>query len=335
MTVQEHIQNIESGTLHPVYFLFGTETFYQGEILNALNRKLITPENREFNLESFEAKSSSPGEWIGAAGTLSFLGGTKLVVVRHLHEASLKDAEVQTLLGYLSDPAPDACLVITAAKVDRKRKLYKTLTAGKGAVSCEPPKESILPGWLQKRARAAGYTLDSDAARLMVDRVGPKPGLLAAELDKVLIYAGENRKVSAKDTAEVVGDVRMENVFELTEALKGKNTQQAIRLLHNQLEHGEDPLKVLGTIAWQFRFIWEVKHYQAKKIPPLKIAEAMGSRPFMVEKAMRYTGKFSPRELRQGFQNLARADRELKTTGNPPLGVLETLVLKLCLTRGG
>ena len=122
----------------------------------------------------------------------------------------------------------------------------------------------------------------------------------------------------------------MENAFALTEALKEKNAEKALRLLRNQLGHGEDPVKVLGLIAWQYRILWEVKYYQTQKIRTQEIAKRMGAKPFLVEKASQYTKKFSQATLRKGLKNLLETDRELKTTGKDPQGSLESLLLKLC-----
>ena len=101
-------------------------------------------------------------------------------------------------------------------------------------------------------------------------------------------------------------------------------------LLQNQLGHGEVPIKILGLISWQFRTLWEVKHYQAQKYGVQKIAEQMGAKPFLVEKALQYTKKFNRSQLQEGMKYLLEADRELKTSGREPRGVLETLLLRIC-----
>ena len=168
------------------------------------------------------------------------------------------------------------------------------------------------------------------AARAMVDLLGPKPGLLASELEKVMIYAGASKTIDAALAGDVVGAFKLENVFNLTDALKSKNLGKALWLLANQLKHGEEPLKILGAIIWQFRFIWEVRHHMLRQLPAAQIARAMGSRPFVVEKAMPFAKAFSQQELRKNFEDLSHADRELKTTGREPDRVLEGLILKLC-----
>lgn len=333
MTANELIRDIEKTNPSPAYFLYGEERFYQNEILDALTRKLITPDNREFNLETFDAKTSSVADWVGAARTFSFLGGQKLVIVRNLHEAAPDKPAAQALLDYFKAPSPDSCLVITADKVDRKRKLDKALTRLKTAVDCAAPKEPALLPWVKDRAASRGYNLSSDAARMMVDRVGAKPGLLAAELEKLVTFAGDEKDINENTVRDLVGYSKLENVFALTDALKNKNAATAIRLLRNQLEHGEEPLKIFGAITWQFRVIWEVKHHLEQRVPKKDIARKMGASPFVVDKAVRHTAQFSQQDLRRGFDGLFQADRELKTSGKNPELILESLILKLCSTR--
>ena len=331
MTPDKLILQISKGRIEPFYFLYGPEIFYQTEIIQTLIKQWITDDNRDFNLETFDAQESTVNHWLGSAKTLSFLGGTKLVIVRNLQEAIPQDKEAQALIDYAENPIPEACLVVTSNKVDRKRKLFKKLTGLKTAIACEAPKENELINWLRKRAEETNYSLSSNAARVLINRVGARPGILAKELEKTLLYAGANKSISEKDVAEVVGESKTENVFALTEALKTKNPETALRLLNNQINHGEEPIKILGTIAWQFRMIWEVKHYQKKNLPSGQIAKTMGANPYVVDKALQHTDRFSTKQLRTGYLELAKADRSLKSTSQDPLAVMQTLVLNLCL----
>jgi len=330
MLIDQIIHSINEGEIAPFYFLYGSESFYRMEIIQALSHQLITPDNRDFNLENFDARETSVGDWLGAAKTLSFLGGIKLIVVRNLHDTTLEDSEQKLLFEYIINPELDSCLVITVDKADKKRKLYKNLTAHPGALSCEAPQEASLINWVKDRARSFGYNLSSVASRKMVDRVGAKPGLLAKELEKVMIYAGKESKIAESMVVEVVGEIKTENAFLLTEALKEKKTERALLLLQNQLGQGEDPIKILGLIAWQFRTLWEVKHYQAQKYGAQKIAKQMGAKPFLVEKAMQHTKNFNRAKLRQVMKFLFEADRELKTSNRDPQGILGTLLLRIC-----
>jgi DNA polymerase-3 subunit delta len=162
------------------------------------------------------------GDWIGAAKTLPFLGGTKIIIVKNLHETTLGDSYQKILFEYIAELGLVSCLVITADKVNRKRKLYKNLITQQGAVTCEAPQEAGLPSWVKQRARSFGYDLSLVAARKMVGRVGAKPGILVKELEKVMAYAGRQKKSTESMVGELVGDMKTENAFWLREAIKGK-----------------------------------------------------------------------------------------------------------------
>jgi len=330
MLPDQIIRNIDAGEIAQFYFLYGSESFYRIEIVHALNKKLITADNKDFNLEKFEAKDSSVGDWVGAAKTISFMGGIKLIIVQNLHETTLDDSDQKVLLDYVADPAVDTCLVITASKADLKRKIYKKLTSEKVAICCEATQEAGLTTWLKQRAKSFGYELNLDAAQKMVDKIGAKPGILAKELEKVMNYAGKEKKITGSMVGELVGDIKMGNAFALTEAIKMKKADKAIVLLHNQLEHGEEPVKILGLIAWQYRVLWEVKYYQNQKFGAQKIANQMDSKLFLIEKALQYTKNFNSAKLKEGMKYLFEADRELKTSGKDPQGILESLLLRLC-----
>ncbi len=61
---------------------------------------------------------------------------------------------------------------------------------------------------------------------MLLERIGPKPGFLAAELEKTLTFAGDNHKVTEEEVGQVVGDIHMEKVFSFTDALKEKNGEK-------------------------------------------------------------------------------------------------------------
>ena len=345
MNPNELIQQIPTGPIEHFYFLYGAERFYQVEIIKAIKRRLITDDNCDFNLETFDAKSSSLNQWIGSVKTLSFLGGTKLVIVRNLHEVfsnqgdleeDLEELNLQALIDYAKTPLAEACLVITADKVDRRLKLIKTLTELKSAVCCEAPqnnaeKKRLWP-WVQARAKESGYSISKNAAESLVNRAGNRPGILAQELEKLIVYAGKNKSISESDIMEVIGETKQE-IWDLNDALMGKQTERALKLLQNQLDNGVAPEQILGAISWQFRTVWEVKNYQEQGHPANQIAKKMGAHPYKVQKASEHTQKFSVQQLRRCHAELVQADRSLKSTSHRE-EVMKALILNLCIHLG-
>ena len=358
MTVNELIQKISKGKIEHFYFLHGSEKVYQRQVVQALTQRLITEENRDFNLDVFNGGKSSVHQWLDSARTIPFMGGTKLVVVENMKDKidipeedsatkqinegvrnpdsdgsvrvtqNSQEQDIQALIDYAKNPLEGVCLVVTADKVDRRKKLLKKLADEKGSISCEAPKEYTLVPWAITLAKEQGYSISKDVAKALVARVGARPGVLVKELEKTLLYAGKKKTVSMQDVSEVVGETKLEDVFTLTKALVDNNLDGALKILHNQLKHGEEPIKILGTISWQFRMIWEAKSYQAQGIHSGQIAKKMGAHPFTVDNALKYTQKFTNQQLRKFYSELVRADRILKTNSNRE-GAMETLIINL------
>jgi len=101
-----------------------------------------------------------------------------------------------------------------------------------------------------------------------------------------------------------------------------------MHLLHKQLDHGDAPEMILGSIASQFRTIWAVKHYQEQGLSPNQIAKAIGAKLYPVELALKHTQKFSTQQLKNCYSELVKADRGIKSTSNREV-VMETLVVNL------
>ena len=58
MTIEPILRDIKEAKIALFYFLYGPESFYRVEIIQALNQKLITSDNGDFNLENFEARGT-------------------------------------------------------------------------------------------------------------------------------------------------------------------------------------------------------------------------------------------------------------------------------------
>ena len=335
------LKQIDKGQTEPFYFLYGPERYYQTEVLKALIQKLITEENRDFNLEEFDFLSVPENQTVssliassmGSLRTISFLGGIKLVILRNLHGAfeknkTLPDQDAQILIDYAKAPLEETCLVVTADKVDGRVKLFKNLKSLKGAVFCEAPKEYVLVPWVVQLAKKQGYSMSKDVAQSLVNRVGARPGVLVKELEKTLLYAGKNKSISMQDVTEIIGDTAAAENFGLIKAFQDKKFEEVMGLLRKHLEHGDAPEQILGSISSQFRTIWAVKYYQEQGLSKNQIAKEMGAKLYPVELALKLTKKFSTQQLRNCYSELVKADRGIKSTANRE-GIMETLVVNL------
>src|SRR5262249_42143854 len=135
-------------------------------------------------------------------------------------------------------------------------------------ISCEKPKPADLPPWcIRWCATQHSKELTSGAARLLVDLVGPEMGLLDQELSKLAIYVGPAAKIEVRDVDEIVGRRRAEAVWRIIDSAGAGQSKEALELLGQLLEQGEDAVGLLNGLGSQLRRIAKANRLSSLGVP--------------------------------------------------------------------
>ena len=155
---------------------------------------------------------------IEALQTLPFFGG-KLVWLKNAN--SLGDtvigrsAAVQSALeelGDLLEPglAPDVTFLISATEVDKRRSFYKALSK-RAELQVIDRLDASRSGWeeeateiVRRRAKARGVQFSEEALDLFVLLTGGDTRQIENELEKIDLYVGAERSVTAEEVRTLV-----------------------------------------------------------------------------------------------------------------------------------
>ncbi|HMD31584.1 MAG TPA: DNA polymerase III subunit delta, partial [Candidatus Acidoferrales bacterium] len=158
-----------------------------------------------------------------------------------------RDAAREALSAYLDDPAPFSVLVLEAASLDQRTKFSKLLAEKAVIVSLD------LGDDLQRRAqvalpaiaemvRAAGVTIDPEAAVQLADCLDGGLDRIAPEVAKLASFVGEGKKITAADVAALVPAAKRYSVWQLAEILATGERGRALVFLDSLLREGEEPV---------------------------------------------------------------------------------------------
>jgi DNA polymerase III subunit delta len=118
------------------------------------------------------------------------------------------------------------------------------------------------------------------------------------------------------------------SVFDLTLAIGAKNRGRVLAILARNLEAGEAPLRILGSLAWQYRRLWKVMEVARQGGREGEAARTLRMDPYKVRA---FLDQFSDAHLHEAFQLFLEADAKLKGgSGGRPARVLEDVLLRLC-----
>ncbi|MBU4121126.1 MAG: DNA polymerase III subunit delta [Proteobacteria bacterium] len=286
----------------------------------------------------------------------------EICVSRGATQAKERPEETDRLERTLTGGMPEGNhLILTAEAVDRRKKLFKTVSAAgrvlsfskvKGEVRQQRAVQEMAAEILAKR----GKRLSSGAWSALGQKTGFSLRESLSAIEKLITYAGEKTQIEAADVEAVVGRTREDTVFELNGALVGRNLTLALRTLHELLDQGLHPLMIMTMITKEIRFLFQAKlliasgrlgsfspeldygRFQKAFYPAVRKLAGDGEdsialasqHPFVVYQALKNAGRFTRAELAGYLELLVRTDLALKTTGKDPRLLLERFLIAVC-----
>lgn len=327
MSLRE-LQNIlQAGPLPGLVLLYGPESYFVEQGMRLIRDAVVAPENRDFNLSRYHGKDFKPGEVVEQARTFPVFADRRLVVIKDLHDASVD--QLDGLLAYLDDPVPETVLLLTAEKIDARRKFYQVLKKTGKTFEFKKIYENQLPAFVRDLAKSFNVTLTGEGLKLFCKRVGTNLVEVQGELEKLYGYLGDRDIADEEDVAAIVSDTRIESIFDLTDALGEGDVSRAFHLLDRLLTEGQAPLMVLAMMTRHFRLMWKVHELVAQKVPQGEFPKRVGVSPYFLKGLIQQAVRFDSRQYRLVFNQLLATDLALKSSGSEPRMHLEKLVLDI------
>ncbi|MDF2626571.1 MAG: hypothetical protein K0R39_402 [Symbiobacteriaceae bacterium] len=345
MNQTEALAELQKGKVRPVYLLYGGEPFLEEALFREIKKATVEPATVDFNFHVFGPAPDQIQQALAVAQTQPFFAERRLVVVKDcpIFAASRKKEEAEEgeeeakgnageepLIAYLKSPVPSTCLVFLCEdSVDSRKKVTKAVIATGGAVECKPYKPEEATHWAEARATSIyGKKLPDAAARLLIEKIGADLRLIDNELQKLALYAGDAKQITAIDVDSLVGGMAETEIFRLTEAVMLKDRARAIELLGRILRQVDHPLQVLAALTNRFRQILTVKTLVARGVSLREGPGVAKMHPFAYEKMVGHVRAYPRAEIIRALQRLLEADVAMKSGGSATL-TLETLVVEL------
>ncbi len=325
------LATLRDGEPGPLYFIHGKERYLVDRAVDLLRARLLDARTRDFNYELFYGKEAGAARIVQAARTLPMMARRRLVLVRDADE--MKADELGGLVPYVSAPAPETCLVFVGEKVDARLKFFTAFKKTGELIKLDPLYERQLPDFVRGGARARGVQLGPDAVQLVVDEVGAELGQLADAVERLAMFVGERKRVSADDVVEVVATTRQRSVFELANAVGEGQRERALAALGSLLGARESGVRIVAMLARHLRQPWVAHEWLAGGGSKGQLAQVLGIPPFFVDGIAEQARRFERPRLRHMHDALFEADKLLKSSRLDDARTLEMLVLELTTGR--
>src|SRR6201998_423141 len=349
---ERFVTELESRKLRAAYVFVGDEAFFRKRFRDAILEHLVPADLRDFSLFEFDLAETDLAEILDRARTPSLMAPFQVFFVRgvkNLFGRGSNEEKLAAIEDYCKNPNPDALIVFVADHIsipadtrrmdmtdkDGYQRIPETMGQYCGIVELARVEEGDAVRWITDYCTGRGVKIEADGARELVDALGGDMMMISNELEKLIFYVGEKKRITLGDVETMVLAAKQRSLYELTDAISSKDRVRALEVLDAILSTGDGDEAAIGhlyMLAKTFRQMLVILERNVRDQRALWAALWQGFRvpPFAADDIIRQARRYkSKRELTRAIRLIAKADLALRS--NPPTKrlVLERLVLDL------
>src|SRR5882672_9106673 len=228
---ERFVSEVSAKKLRPAYVFVGDEVFFRKRFREAILEHLVPGDLRDFSLFDFDLADTDLTEVLDRARTPSLMAPFQVFFVRGvktLFGRGSNDEKLAAIEAYCKDPNPDAVLIFVADHIsipadvrkmemtdkDRYERIREGMGQFCGTVELARVEESEAVRWIGEYGTARDVKIEADAARELVDALGGDMMMVSNELEKLILYVGEKKRVKLGDVETMVLAAKQRSLYE-------------------------------------------------------------------------------------------------------------------------
>ena len=306
--MQRILSHMKENNFQNVYLLYGEERYLKRQYTEKLKKALAGDDT--MNVHFYEGKDVPVTEIIDLAETMPFLAERRVIF---LSDSGLFKSGGEQMAQYLEAPNETTFFVFTESEVDKRSKLFKTVSSKGCAVEFTAQDENTLKRWIGGLLAKEGLKITESTVLLFLSKTGTDMENIQTELEKLISYCLGKGVVTSEDVETICTTRLQDRIFDMTEAVVRKQTSAALSLYYDLLALKVSPLQILSMLARQYNLMLQAKELKKRGLPDREIASKIGVPPFVVSKYLSQASKYKSSELRNALELCAQADQDVKT----------------------
>jgi len=247
------------------------------------------------------------------ASAISMMGGRRVIRVR---EAG--DSLAQTV-KQVAEAAGDSLIVLEAAAMPGRSKLRALVEAmANGAsIACYPEEGRALQDAIEGALTAAGVRLEAEALRWLVEHMGSDRGSTRGEMEKLILYAGADRRLDLDAVRACVGDLAAASFDDAIYAALAGDVALADVSAERTLAEGMAPVAFTRGVLAHLGKLHLARGHMAAGLSAADATRALRP-PVFFKRVAAFTqalNLWSPRKLVQAMDEVRRVELACKQTG--------------------
>ena len=321
----------------PIYFYWGEDEFTLQKAVTSLRDRILDPQWSSFNYSQLAPEQPNAViEALDQVMTPPFGSGSRLIWLVNTTICQHCGEDVLTELKRTLPVVPDTSVLLLTCRSKPDGRLKSTQLLQNYASFEE---FSLISPWdtkqllqqVQKAAASVGVKLTQRSVELVVESVGNDTRQLYSEMEKLLLYAGDNRQPLDVDVVAELVRGNNQNSLQLAAAIRSGDVSKALLLVAQLIDRNEPGLKIVATLIGQFRtWLWVKLMLDDGERSDRAIALAAEvSNPKRIYFLQQEVKQLSLGQLVSTLPLLLELEVSLKQ-GREQMSTLQTKVIELC-----
>lgn len=331
MDIKEFLRLIadKDKNLPNLILILGEEDYLISKSIKDLKERLMTADVAHWNLTELSAKNSNLQMIMDISETLPFFGDSRLVIAYDFLDGKSREDE-DVFVKWIKDKPVETVLVFAEqGKVDKRKKLYKTIMEAGKVIECKHQSESDLKRWIKGILKKEGKEIEDEALLYLINNCSGSMWELLKESEKLVVASLGHEKINFDLVKSLLSVPLTEDVFKMIDAVSIGKTAEALDLFNQLIKVGQNPVGILALLIWQFRLLYYCKVLSEKGYGVKEIAGHFGTSPYPVQKTIKIIDKFSIEKAKKSFELCIMTDGDIKGGLIKDQTALETLIVKL------
>ncbi len=310
--LEKLLQEIKEGRSKQAYLLYGEEEYLKRQYRDKFLQALTDPEDT-MNFHRFEGNKIDVQEVISLADTLPFFADYRTILIM---DSGWFKSPCEEMAEYLKRPSETARFLFVEKEADKRGKMYKTLNKEGADIEFKEMVKPSVHRWMAGIAAREGKKISADAMELLTQRVGLDMGSIHNEMEKLLSYTHDRNQIAEADVEALVARSLEDRVFEMVEAIVGKQQKKALMLYYDLLALQKRPNDVLYLLTRQFNQMMQARELKDKGYDKSGIAKKMklpANQTFLADKYPRQASGYSLEGLKKIVTDCVETEEAIKS----------------------
>jgi len=293
-----------------LYLLYGLETFQ----INEQVKNIILENNiDEYSISNFNAKLSNLDDIIVDAISMPLFSNKRAIIIEEAYFFTSEKVENENTLKKLENYINNfnksniTIFIVNNEKLDERKKITKLIKKVAKVIEFNSKKDSneLIKDMLKN------YKVDYKNIYLIKEKLNNQNELINSEINKLITFKEDNI-ITENDINLVITDYPKIDFFEFIDNIINKNIKESIKTYSELLKLKEEPIKIIVTLANQFRLMYQAKKLNESGYSEKDIALKLEEHPYRVKLALIKAKTYSEYNLLNNLKKLGEINLDTK-----------------------